>query len=323
MAEARNPKRPLNSGFGFRICDPAFLWLSRGLFWYGFARGQARHAGLRVIVTMNDWKKSCRRILIAIVVIYLVFCAGVFLFQRRLIYFPTRIPAEVIESVARERGFLPWKNPSGETIGWKIPANGVSVGSVLIVHGNAGCALGRDYLARPIHDAVNVEVFVLEYPGYGARSGAPDRTSFLAAAEEAFQLLPAGSPRYVVSESIGAGVAGDLAQRHPSEIAGLALLVPYGNLASVAQKRMWFLPAYPLLRDRFNPAAGLAAYHGPVQFVVAGADEILGPETGQKLFGGYSGPKKLELVPDAHHNDVAGQSPRWWRKVFLFWGEGR
>lgn len=259
---------------------------------------------------MNDWKKSCRRILIAIVVIYLVFCACVFLFQRSLIYFPTKIPADVVESVAREHGFVPWKNLAGEIIGWKIPANGVSVGSVLIVHGNAGCALGRDYLARPIHDAANVEVFVLEYPGYGARAGAPSRASFRAAAEEAFQLLPAGSPRYVVSESIGAGVAGDLAQRHPLEIAGLALFVPYCNLASVAQKHMWFLPAYPLLRDRFNPAAGLMAYHGPVQFVVAGADEILGPETGQKLFEGYAGPKKLELISGAHHNDVAGQAAR-------------
>lgn len=275
------------------------------------------------MVTMNDWKKSCRRILITIVVIYLVFCACVFVFQRSLIYFPTRIPADAVESVAREHGFLPWKNPAGETIGWKIPAAGASGGSVLIVHGNAGCALSRDYLARPIHDAMNVDVFVLEYPGYGARGGAPGKASFLAAAEEAFQLLAPTLPRYVVSESIGAGVAGGLAERHPAEIAGMALFVPYGNLAAVAQKHLWFLPAYFLLRDRFNPAAGLTAYHGPVQFIVAGADEILGPETGGKLSDGYAGPKKLELIAGAHHNDVAGQSPQWWRKVFEFWREGK
>ena len=35
-----------------------------------------------------------------------------------------------------------------------------------------------------------VDVFVLEYPGYGARSGTPSRASIMAAAEEAFQLLP-------------------------------------------------------------------------------------------------------------------------------------
>ena len=259
------------------------------------------------------------RVLQLFVIAYLLVVLAVLIFQRRLIYFPTKIPADVIESVAAEHGFAPWKNPSGQIIGWKILAGGTATGSVLIVHGNAGCALSRDYLARPIHDATEVDVFVLEYPGYGARIGSPGKSSFLAAAEEAFQLLPPGSPKYVVSESIGAGVACELAKDHPSEIAGLALFVPYDDLASVAQRHFWFLPAYFLLLDRFNPATCLKNYHGPVQFVVAGADEILGAASGRKLFDQYAGQKSLQLVPGGHHNDVAEQSPEWWREVFSFW----
>src|SRR5215469_15722035 len=113
---------------------------------------------------MNDWKKSSRRILITIAVVYLIFCVCVFILQRQMLYFPTKIPANVIESVAKERGFLPWRNPAGQIIGWKIPASGTATGSVLIVHGNAGTALDRDYIARPIHDAGSMDVFVLEYP---------------------------------------------------------------------------------------------------------------------------------------------------------------
>ena len=258
-----------------------------------------------------------------LVIAYLFVVLVALIFQRRLIYFPTKIPADVVESVAKEHGFAPWKNPGGQIIGWKIPATGRATGSVLIVHGNAGCALGRDYIAQPIHDASDMEVFVLEYPGYGAREGAPSKTSLLAAAEEAFQLLPPGAPKYVVSESIGAGVACDLARNHSSEVAGLVLFVPYHNLASVAQRQMPFLPAYFLLFDRFNPAECLEHYRAPVQFVVAGADEILGPETGKRLFTGYAGPKNLQLTPGAHHNDVAAQSSEWWRAVFRFWRENR
>jgi pimeloyl-ACP methyl ester carboxylesterase len=258
------------------------------------------------------------------VIAYLFVVLAVLIFQRRLLYFPTRIPAGKVESVAREHGFSPWKNAAGQIIGWEIPARGTPRGSVLIVHGNAGCALGRDYLAQPIHEAAGeVAVFVLEYPGYGARAGSPSKTSFLAAAEEAFRLLPAGAPKYVVSESIGAGVAGELARNHPSEISGLALFVPYCNLAAVAQRRMPLLPAYVLLLDRFNPAQGLQFYHGPVQFIVAGADEILGPETGRKLYEGYAGPKRLELIRGAGHNDVSAQPAAWWRGVFDFWQEKR
>jgi pimeloyl-ACP methyl ester carboxylesterase len=271
---------------------------------------------------MIGWKKLSRsfiRVLQLLAIAYLLLVLAMLIFQRRLIYFPTKIPANVIESIAAGHGFAPWKNSAGEIIGWKIPARTNSVGSVLIVHGNAGCALSRDYLARPIHDAADVDVFVLEYPGYGARPGAPSKQSFLAAAEAAFQLLPAKLPRYVVSESIGAGVACGLAKDHPTEIAGLALFVPYHNLASIAQKQMPMLPAYLLLLDRFNPAECLQSYRGPIQFIVAEADEVIGAASGKKLFDAYHGPKNLQLIPGAHHNDAADQSAAWWKETFAFW----
>jgi pimeloyl-ACP methyl ester carboxylesterase len=261
------------------------------------------------------------RVLQLLVIGYLFVVLFVLIFQRRLIYLPTKIPADVIESVAVEHGFIAWKNPAGQIIGWKMPANDVATGSVLVVHGNAGCALSRDYIARPIHDAASVDVYVLEYPGYGARTGSPSRTSLVAAAEEAFQLLPANLPRFVVSESLGTGVACELAKNHPREVSGLALLVPYHNLASVAQRQMWFLPAYFLLFDRFNPEECLKSYHGPIKFIVAGADEIIGPAAGLRLADSYNGPKELQELPGAGHNDVAAQSPAWWQEVFSFWQE--
>lgn len=257
--------------------------------------------------------------LITVFSVYIVLCVCGCAVQRRLLYFPTKLPPDVAVQEAVVSGFIPWKNNSGEIIGWEIPANGASIGSVLIVHGNAGCALNRGYLAQPIHEATNANVFVLEYPGYGPRKGSPSKKSMDAAAEEAFRLLPANGPKYIVSESIGTGVACDLAQDHPSEIAGMALLVPYHNLASVAQRKMWFLPAYIFLLDRFNPEKSLKSYHGPVKFVVAGSDEILGPATGIRLFKSYAGPKDLQIIAGAHHNEVAEQPPEWWKKVFSFW----
>ncbi len=272
---------------------------------------------------MMDWKKSGRsflRVLQLLVIAYLLIALAALIFQRRLIYFPTKIPAAAVVAVAAGHGFAPWKNPAGEIIGWKMTARGAAAtASVLIFHGNAGCALGRDYLAQPIRDAADADVFVLEYPGYGAREGAPGQASFNAAAEAAFRLLPAAAPRYVVSESIGTGVASALAKNHPGEIAGLALFAPYQNFPAVAQRQMPFLPAYFLVRDRFNPAADLKAYRGPVKIIVAGADEIIGAASGRRLFEGYAGPKELQVIGGAHHNDIAPQTPAWWREVFAFW----
>lgn len=272
---------------------------------------------------MTDWKKSSRRILITVAVIYVLFCVCTWALQRRLLYFPTRIPPDAVESAAREHGFMPWRNPAGRIIGWEIPATGWPAGSVLIFHGNAGCALDRDYIAQPIHDAGGMDVFVMEYPGYGARDGRPSKTSMVAAGEEAFQLLPSGQPKYLVSESIGTGVACELAKNHPAQVAGMALLAPYHNLAAVAQHHLPFLPAYFLLRDRFNPAECLKSYHGPIKFVVAEKDEVIGFATGKKLYAGYAGPKDLQVFPGAHHNDISGQPPAWWKNVFAFWRKNR
>jgi fermentation-respiration switch protein FrsA (DUF1100 family) len=99
--------------------------------------------------------------------------------------------------------------------------------------------------------------------------------------------------------------------------------MPYHNLASVAQRKMPLLPAYFLLLDRFNSAECLRDYRGPVKIVLAGADEIIPVESGRRLFEGCPGPKNLLIIPGAHHNDIAEQSPAWWKEVFSFWQQNR
>ena len=111
-----------------------------------------------------------------LVIVYLFVFLAVLMFQRRLIYFPTKIPAEVVESVAAGHGFAPWKNPAGQIIGWKMLASGAAKWQRADRPRQRRLRLGRDYLAQPIHDAADVDVFVLEYPGYGARAGSPGKT---------------------------------------------------------------------------------------------------------------------------------------------------
>jgi pimeloyl-ACP methyl ester carboxylesterase len=266
-----------------------------------------------------EFRRQAVRILQTLIIVYVLVVLAAVIFQRRLIYFPRTIPSGLAERAAAENGFVPWRNKAGQIIGWKLPARSLPTGSVLIVHGNAGCAIDREYLAGPIHDAAMVDVYVLEYPGYGARGGSPNKQSLIGAGEEAFELLPKYFPRYVVSESIGAGVACHLAKAHSVEVAGLLLFMPYHNLASVAQRKMFFLPAYLFLLDRFNPAKDLKDYRGPVKIVLAGADEIIPAASGLRLFEKYEGTKTLQIIPGAHHNEVAGQSTDWWKGVFSFW----
>ena len=255
----------------------------------------------------------------ALLIGYLLLVLAMMIFQRRLIYFPTKLTSSVAEQVAARNEFSPWRNAGGEIIGWKLAARETPLGSALVMHGNAGCALDRDYLARPIHDSLPLDVYLLEYPGYGARGGPPSLKSFLGAGKDALATLPKTFPVYLVSESLGAGVAAHLAKTEPSRIKGLALFVPYDDLASVGQAAMPFLPVKLVMWDRFQPARWLEDYRGPVKVVLAGADEVIPTRFGQSLFDHYQGPKSLQLITGARHNEVAEQAPEWWKEVFEFW----
>jgi uncharacterized protein len=250
---------------------------------------------------------------------YAVVLVSFTLLQRYLIYVPTKLTQDSAEEIAAKSGFVAWRNGAGQLMGWKLSAGSAPVGSILIVHGNGGWALNRAYMAKPIHAAAPLDVYILEYPGYGAREGSPGEKNLLSAADEAFENLPKNLPVYLVSESLGTGVAAHLAQKYPSRVAGISMFVPYDKLASVAENHVPFLPAYFLLWDRFNPAKWLKDYRGPIKFVVAGSDEIIPPRLGERLYAGYSGPKILQVIPGAHHSSTTAESPDWWKQVLAFW----
>src|ERR1041385_6496051 len=90
-------------------------------------------------------KRRIIRICLVSILLYASLCAGGCAFQRRLIYFPTKLGPDSAEKMADREGFLAWRNKAGEIIGWKLPANDPPSASVLVVHGNAGCALDRVY----------------------------------------------------------------------------------------------------------------------------------------------------------------------------------
>ena len=64
-------------------------------------------------------------------------------------------------------------------------------------------------------------------------------------------------------------------------------------------------------------------FRGPVKVVIAERDEVIPAKFGRRLFESYAGPKSLEVIEGANHNDVSEQPPDWWRKVFEFWAANR
>ena len=257
--------------------------------------------------------------------IYAALCLLAFLLQRRLLYFPERYSEERARLIAKSLGLRPWVDSRGATVGWQALPPGPPQARVLVLHGNAGSALDRDYYAAAFN-LLNVEVILLEYPGYGMRAGSPSLAALGDAAAEALDDLAARGkePIWVLGESLGSGVAARAVALRPGIARGLVLVTPFARMADLVRKHFPFLPS-ALLRDRFAPATDLAGYRGPAAVIIAGRDEVVGAEQGQRLFEALIGPKLLFLQEEATHNglNLNSRAPFWREIVDFLTSNGR
>lgn len=260
-----------------------------------------------------------------VLLVWLGLVAVLALTQRSMIYHPSREDAASLEREAVSQGFEPWKTPQGETIGYcslSAPDDPRRPLAILITHGNAGHAVHRADYARILRASAPdraVSVYLLEYPGYGARSGSPSQVAFLAAANEALGQIPADIPVILLGESIGTGVACATARANAERVSGLLLLTPFDSLANVAQHHYPLLPVRWILRDKYPSADWLQNYHGPVAVILAANDTIVPAKFGQSLHDAYTGPKQLIVADQADHNDLLHTLPASaWQRAMKF-----
>lgn len=265
-------------------------------------------------------KRQWWRLLLVLASCYAVGCLVAGCFQRKMIYHPPVFTGSSAEELGHSARLERWNNPIGEGIGWKrrSPKQPAS-GQVLITYGNASHAIGCAHYADAIHAVAGFDVFILEYPGYGDRPGAPSQESLFRAGAEGLSLLGTNCPVYLVGESLGSGVACYLAGTFSNRVAGVFLLSPFNRLTDVARQHMPILPVRLLLVDRFPSEDYLREYHGPVGVMVDGQDRVVPEEFGLRLYRGYAGPKRLWEFPQGGHIAIGGDPGEFWGQVVAFW----
>ena len=173
--------------------------------------------------------------------------------QRTLIYYPSHARFDALESLAAREGLLPWRN-TDQRVHWLAHPRRPGI-PVLILHGNAGHAFHRSHVVSRLRKAgITSPIYILEYPGYGARQGTPTENSLVAAALEAIDLLP----RRIVllGESLGSGVACQPPRARQESIAGLVLLTPLIP-SSRSPEALSLVPSGLILKDRYQSSRAL------------------------------------------------------------------
>jgi pimeloyl-ACP methyl ester carboxylesterase len=257
------------------------------------------------------------RAVAGLVASYALLCLLVFLLQRKLQYFPETGEEGGALRRAAAAGLGPWRSSDGRLLGWRPLGGTPAALRVLVFHGNAGNALDRAYYVA-LGRQLGAEVVLMEYPGYGARAGEITEASLVAAGREAVARLAPEGPLVVLGESLGSGVACQVAAAEPSRVRGLLLVTPYLSMAEVGARAYPWLPVSLLMRDRWDNRAALAKYSGPVGILVAGRDEVVGADQGRALAGACRGPHRLVVQPEAGHNTFSLAPQAGWAELLSF-----
>lgn len=181
---------------------------------------------------------------------------------------------------------------------------------VLRFYGNADRA--EPWVAREAadHGGEALEVWGVNYPGYGGSTGPATLAGVAAAAvaaHDALTRVAAGRPVFVVGTSMGTTAALHLAASRA--VAGLVLHNPPPlRRLIVAEHGRWnlWLLAWPVSRQvprELDSLANAARATAPALFITSGADRLVPPYLQREIIDAYAGDKRAFVVPGAGHND--------------------
>lgn len=178
-----------------------------------------------------------------------------------------------------------------------------------------------------------VEVWVMNYPGYGGSAGRARLSAIAPAALATYDELAKhadGRPIFVAGRSLGSAPALYVARHRPA--AGLVIHTPPPLRQLILGRYGWWnlwLAAGPVALqvpkhlDSLANAAAIA-HDVPAVFMTAGGDDVVPHAYQVRVVNAYAGPKRVLTFSDAEHNDeVTGDDERRFQEALdWLWDQG-
>jgi fermentation-respiration switch protein FrsA (DUF1100 family) len=257
------------------------------------------------------------------VAVYAGLALYLYVFQARYVYFP-ELPSRQVDATPADIGLafeaVRLNTADGETLaGWFIPAPAAR-GTLLYLHGNGG-NIGHRLDQIEVFHRLGLNVFIIDYRGYGTSSGKPSEEGTYQDALAAWNYLTqqkrlAPDRIVVFGESLGGSIAAWLAARHPP--AGLVMYASFTSVPDMAQALYPMFPASLLARYRYDTRAALARVACPVLILHSPEDEIIPFSHGQALLEAAHAPKRLVELRGGHNDALGVSRETYAREIGVF-----
>jgi hypothetical protein len=227
-----------------------------------------------------------------------------FIFQTRLIYFPVRQIEATPAAIGLAYEAVQFEAEDGVKLsGWFVPAEGADR-VLLFFHGNAGNISHRLGSIEIFH-RLGLNVFIIDYRGYGQSEGSPDEAGTYRDAAAAWRYLVEErrvKPEQIMlfGRSLGGGVATWLAQHYPARL--LILESTFTSIPDMASRQFPFIPVRLLARVHYNTLERISRLKLPILIIHSPDDEVIPYSHGQKLFEAAGQPKAFLHLTGDHNN---------------------
>jgi fermentation-respiration switch protein FrsA (DUF1100 family) len=227
------------------------------------------------------------------------------IFENRLLY-PVPPPAAVVR-VPADAEAVTFASADGTRLNGWFADRADQRRVLMYFHGNAEDVERAWPEMSELAGSLDAALFVFDYRGYGLSEGKPSETGIVEDGAAALRWvmqqrqLPANQI-ILVGRSLGAGVAAQVAARHPPQ--ALVLLSGFSSMVDVAAAMFPLFPVRWLMRNRYDSESVLASTAFPVFQVHGVRDGIIPVRFGRRLFEALPSTEKefLEL-PNRGHND--------------------
>lgn len=238
-----------------------------------------------------------------LLITYAVLVLLIFGIQDRLVYFPTRDLVATPRTIGIDYEDVWLTTEDGVRLhAWFIPTPGARL-TVLHFHGNGGNISHR--LERiKLFGALNLNVFLFDYRGYGQSGGRPNEEGMYRDARSAWGYLVKTrllSPSSIVlhGESLGGAVAVQLA----SEQTPAAVIVEssFSSIKDLGAEVYPWLPVRWISRFDYSSKDRLTNVHSPILIVHSRDDELVPFHHGETLFAAAAEPKQFLEIHGSHN----------------------
>jgi pimeloyl-ACP methyl ester carboxylesterase len=239
---------------------------------------------------------------LAAAAVYGALLAALWVWQERLLFFPQTLPAghRFGDAADVHETWLDVPGARLHALHLRLPQ---PAGIVFFLHGNAG-NLQSWFVNPQLYRQANVDLFMLDYRGFGKSSGHIGSEAQLhadvRAAWDSIAPRYAGLRRVIYGRSLGSGLAAQLAAELQPELT--VLVSAYESMQVLAKEQYPWVPS-ALLRYPLRTDLALARVQGPV-YLVHGARDALIPPRHSLALQAAAPQSRLLLLPDAAHNDI-------------------